>query len=525
MPTRTEDWRVLGVLGPYRLLLVATLYGLYRSGFAPDFFDLVPQAAFSWGCLVYALMSTAFMLLVVARTPSLRTQAHLQFAIDLLLLTLLVYITGGVSSGLGVLILTPLVGCSLVLTPRMAIVHAAAATLAIFGEEGLRQVQSLYLSSGEFSQAGLLGLAFFATALVTNTVAQRARRSEAVAERVGSEFVNLSRLNENIIEAMQTGVLVVDAQRRIRTVNAASKRLLGVAAAPGRVLDEALPGLATRLKQWHDGVPGATEPYTGQDGGRELILRFTHLGWGEETPVLILLEDAAQLREQALQMKLAALGRLSANIAHEIRNPLAAITQAGQLLAESPALAGEDRRLLDMVQRHAARIDRIVGEVLDLSRRDPSRRIGLDLLQWLQQTVAMYREGHRHDPRAIDLGGIPGNLRVHFDPDHLQQVLFNLWDNSFEHGARDAVRVRLRAGDGDGESAWLDIADDGPGIPPELRDRVFEPFFTTRTTGTGLGLYLSRELCEYNHARLSYRPQDGGACFRIVFAAAPPTAA
>ncbi len=524
LPTRTEDWRVLGVLGPYRLLLVATLYGLYRSGFAPDFFDLVPQAAFSWGCLIYALISTVFMLLVVARAPPLRLQAHLQFGVDLLLLTLLVYITGGVSSGLGVLILTPLVGCSLVLTPRMAIVHAAVATLAIFGEESLRQIQSLYLDSGEFSQAGLLGLAFFASALVTNTVAQRARRSEAVAERVGSEFVNLSRLNENIIEAMQTGVLVVDAERRIRTVNAATRRLLGPDATSGRALEETLPRLAARLQQWHAGAPRATEPYTEHDGGRELIPRFTYLGWGRETPVLILLEDAAHLREQALQMKLAALGRLSANIAHEIRNPLAAITQAGQLLAESPALAGEDRRLLDMVQRHAVRIDRIVRDVLELSRRDPSRRIGLPLQRWLQQTLAVYQESHGQQPRAMATLDVPPTLVVHFDPDHLQQVLFNLWDNSFEHGshAGSAAHVSLRAGSGAaGEGVWLDITDDGPGIPPELRDRVFEPFFTTHQAGTGLGLYLSRELCEYNHARLSYLPRPRGACFRIVFAAPP----
>ncbi len=521
LPTRTEDWRVLGVLGPYRLLLVATLYGLYRSGLAPDFFDLVPHAPFSWGCLIYALAAAAFMLMVVSRTPRLHAQAHLQFGMDLLMLTLLVYVTGGVSSGLGVLILTPLVGCSMVLTPRMAVVHAAAATLAIFLEEGLRQIQMLYLNSGEFSQAGLLGMAFFASALVTNLVAQRARRSEAVAERVGSEFVNLSRLNENIIEAMQTGVLVVDATRRIRTVNAASRRLLGEAATTGRMLDDGLPRLARRLRAWQAGAAATVEPYAEQPGGRELIPRFTHLGWGDETPVLILIEDAAQLREQAQQMKLAALGRLSVNIAHEIRNPLAAITQAGQLLAESPAIAAEDRRLLDMVQRHSLRIDRIVRDVLDLSRRDPSRRIRLDLQAWLRQTIAVYQES-THRQLRIDATAVPAGLEVMFDPDHLQQVLFNLLDNACAHGG-DALQIRLAAGTDDG--VWLDVADNGPGIPAPLQDRVFEPFFTTHASGTGIGLYLSRELCEYNQARLSHRPQAQGACFRITFTTVPPAAA
>ncbi|HEY0973515.1 MAG TPA: ATP-binding protein [Solimonas sp.] len=521
LPTRTEDWRILSILGPYRLLLVATLYSLYRSGFAPDFFDLVPATLFTWGCLAYTIAALLLLVLVVLRRPGVVAQAHLQFAIDVVTLTFLVYLTGGVSSGLGVLMLTPLVGGALVLSSRMAIVHAAIATLAIFAEEGLRQLQSLFVNTGDFSQAGLLGLAFFATALATNTMALRARRSEAVAERVGTEFVSLSRLNENIIESMLTGVVVVNAGGRIRTVNAAAKRLIGAGATPGRVLDETLPALSGRLRQWRAGVIEATAPYTEPAGGRELVPRFTHLGWGPDAAVLVLLEDAAQLREQAQQMKLAALGRLSASIAHEIRNPLAAITQAGQLLAESSNLGGENRRLLDMVQRHAARIERIVREVLDLSRRDPSRQSNFRLREWLVQTMATYQESHAQHPRPIELVDVPAELIVRFDPDHLQQALFNLWDNSFEHvkGGADAITVLMQArAPRDGEPAWLEIADNGPGIPPPLRERIFEPFFTTHHAGTGLGLYLARELCEYNQARLTYRPQDGGACFRILFA-------
>jgi two-component system sensor histidine kinase PilS (NtrC family) len=416
--------------------------------------------------------------------------------------------------------LTPLVGCSLLLSTRMAAVYAAAATLAIFGEEALRQLQALYFDTSDYSQAGLLGLGFFVTALATNAVAQRARRSEARAERVGSEFMSLSRLNENIIESMLTGVLVVDSQQRVRTVNAATQRLLGnEPVTPGQRIDLTLPRLHARLRDWRAGEPVAA-PYSETDGGRELIPRFTHLGWGQDSPVLILLEDAAALREQAQQMKLASLGRLSASIAHEIRNPLAAITQAGQLLAEAPDLAGENQRLLSMIQRHAARIDRIIRDVLDLSRRDPSRQATLRLREWLLRTIALYHESHPQQPRSMELLELPANLVVRFDPEHLQQILFNLWDNSFEHGlqANTAITVTLSAAhSGSGTAAWLEIADNGPGIPDALQDRVFEPFFTTYHSGTGLGLYLSRELCEYNHARLVYRPQTRGACFRILF--------
>jgi two-component system sensor histidine kinase PilS (NtrC family) len=342
-----------------------------------------------------------------------------------------------------------------------------------------------------------------------------------VAERVGSQFLSLSRLNENIIETMQTGVLVVDTSQTIRTVNASARRLLGAGATPGQPLGSALPQLSERLRHWRAGAV-ENEPLVERAGGRELLPRFNYLGWGPDAPVLVLLEDAALLREQAQQMKLAALGRLSASIAHEIRNPLAAISHAGQLLAESPGIAGENQRLLSMIQRHAQRIDRIIRDVLDLSRRDPSRQIAIALKDYIVRTAALYQESHAQAPRPIEITEIAPDLAIRFDPEHLQQVLFNLWDNSFEHGSRQgtAITVLVQAGR-DGAGAWLELRDNGPGIPEPLRDRVFEPFFTTYPSGTGLGLYLARELCEYNQARLAYLP-GAGACFRILFARPAP---
>jgi two-component system sensor histidine kinase PilS (NtrC family) len=222
-------------------------------------------------------------------------------------------------------------------------------------------------------------------------------------------------------------------------------------------------------------------------------------------------------------MKLAALGRLSASIAHEIRNPLSAIHHAGQLLAESERPDDEDRRLLDMIQRHTTRIDKIVNDVLRLSRRDAAVPDDIPLRPFLERTVAIYREGHPGRACEIDLDGVEAGLQVRFDPNHLQQILLNLWDNSFEHGARgngEPVRIVL----GSGRQAplgqpYLDVGDNGGGIPTDLRERVFEPFFTTAHRGTGLGLYLAREMCEYNQARLLLLPGEQGVRLRLLFAA------
>lgn len=524
-PLTPEDWRILRILSLYRLLLVLLLLGLYELGYAPQFFSGVKPQWFQWTCNSYAAAAFLLASLVQRRRPRLGMQAHLHFLVDLAATTSLVYACGGVPSGLGALMITPAVGCAMVTAPRLAILQASMATLAMLGEESFRQIDQRW-DTGDFTATGLLGLMFFGTSLAATAIAQRARQSEALAQRVGSEFQSLSMLNQSIIENMATGVLVVDPRGFIRAMNAAAQRLLGTGVPLlGRKLDEALPALAARLDLWWvaglpDGAPLIPVP-----GGDEVVPAFARLSEGPGAPTMVTLEDSARLHEQAQQIKLAALGRLSASIAHEIRNPLSAIVHAGQLLAESESMGGdgdpENRRLLAMIQRHSERIDKIVRDVLALSRREPANPSVLPLHNWLVRTAGLYQEGFPDARRPIELADVPGDLFVRFDANHLQQILFNLWNNAFEHSRRAGheVIVLLSAGRDINGRPWLDVADDGPGIPTELRDRMFEPFFTTSHGGTGLGLYLARELCEYNHARINFQQPARGACFRLLFAA------
>jgi two-component system sensor histidine kinase PilS (NtrC family) len=517
-----EDWRILRALSFYRLLLVTLQITLYESGYLSLIFAGFESELFYAICIAYAIASLLLMLGIVYRRPPIGWQAHGQFFIDVAAITGLAYTCGGVPTGLGMLLLTSVVGCSMVISARMALVQAVGATLVMFAEE----VYRLYpeFDSGPFTQTGILGLMFFATTLAANAVATRARRSEALAAQVGSDLASLARLNDSVIEHMQTGVAVIEGSGRIRLLNAAAAQMLGARA--GDPLAERAPALAQRLEEWRLGRVSETA-LAPRPGAEDVIPRFSRLGWGDAVPVLILLDNARALRDQALQMNLAALGRLSAGIAHEIRNPLAAISHAGQLMAESPNLSAEDQRLLSMIQRHSERIDKIVKDVLTLSRRDSPEPAPLKLRAWLEQAVAQYRESHPGARRSVHIERVAPELSVRFDPHHLQQVLFNLWDNSFLHGGRDGRRVEVHiAASPRGESApWLEVRDNGPGIPAELRERVFEPFFSTAHQGTGLGLYLARELCEYNHCRLTYRGGAEGACFRLTFAEAAQQAA
>jgi len=512
-----EDWRILRALSFYRLVLVTVQLVLVQSGWLARIFDGFRPDLYYNTCLAYAVVAVLLLLPIAYRRPRVEWQAHGQFFADTVAMMTLAYASGGVPSGLAMLMLTSVVGCSMVLTTRMALVQSAGITLLMFAEEAWRLHPDY--ETVPFTQTGILGLMFFATSLAANAVAVRARKSEALAAQAGSDLASLARLNESVIEHMQAGVAVIEHRGTIRLLNAAAAQLLG--ARPGQALADCAPGLAAALGEWRQApATFADSPVAARPGGEEVVPRFSRLGWGESAPVLVLIDNARVLREQALQMNLAALGRLSAGIAHEIRNPLSAISHAGQLLAESPEMSAENQRLLSMIQRHSERIDKIIKDVLALSRRDTVMPAPIRLRPWLETAVAQYREGHPGQARLIRFDEVDAGFTLRFDPNHLQQVLFNLWDNSFLHGGADGrqVEIALATGSARAEGThWLDVRDNGPGIRAELRDRVFEPFFSTAHTGTGLGLYLARELCAYNRARLTYRETPAGACFRLSF--------
>ncbi len=515
-----EDWRILRALSFYRLVLVIVQLVLQQSGYLSRIFDGFKPGLFYAACVVYAVCAALLLLPIVYRRPRVELQAHGQFFVDTAAITALAYACGGVPSGLGMMMLTSAVGCSMVISTRMALVQAAGVTLVMFAEEVYRMYPEY--DTGPITQTGILGLMFFATSLAANAVATRARKSEALAAQAGSDLASLAQLNESVIEHMQTGVAVVERGGSIRLLNAAAAQMLG--ARRGQALRDCAPGLSAALSEWRDApAPGGEGPVAPRPDADEVVPRFSKLGWDDDAPVLVLLDNAHALREQALQMNLAALGRLSAGIAHEIRNPLTAISHAGQLLAESDEFSPENQKLLTMIQRHSERIDKIIKDVLALSRRETSTPAAIRLRPWLEQAVTQYCEGYPGEMRVIRYDQVDAGFSMRFDASHLQQVLFNLWDNSFQHGGADGRRIEIELATGpvrDG-TPWLEVRDNGPGIRPDLRDRVFEPFFSTAHAGTGLGLYLARELCAYNRARLAYRESPHGACFRLSFTEQP----
>lgn len=433
--------------------------------------------------------------------------------------SLLMHAAGGVTSGIGILLVMSVAGACLLASGRAAVFFAALASMALLGETFLGTIYDGY-SVANYTQAGLLGAACFGTAVLASALAERARRSEALAAARALDIEHLSRLNEHIVRRMRAGIMVLDSNGAVVLANDAAAEILGHDSGQ---LRGALADISTLLddsfRRWlRSGENPAAS--IGGHGSINALVSFTELGTGEpeQHGTLVFLEDAAETRQRAQQLKLASLGRLTASIAHEIRNPLGAISHAGQLLSESPDLTAQDRRLTDIVLQHSQRVNAIIENVMTIGRRNDVISESFALRPWLEQFCAEFSERFELDEDALALRWLHEPIIVKIDKSQLQQVLWNLSENGLRYASGSPLLV-FEAGiiESNGRP-FLDVLDSGPGLADAIADRLFEPFATTESSGTGLGLYIARELCESNQASLQLIERQRGCRFRIVFA-------
>ncbi|MDH5257523.1 MAG: ATP-binding protein [Gammaproteobacteria bacterium] len=521
MPQIEMSWKAARLIAFYRLLLsfiivIGYLYQPVGSLLGYDNSSIFFVVANAY--LVFALYCVISNHL---RWPSLKFQIYLYSIIDILVVMIFMHTSGGLSSGIGVLLVVIVASTGLLTEFRSAIAFAAGASLLVLGEHGFRVLKH-GAEASYFLQAGMLGVTLFISALVFSVLAKRLRESEILAEKIGIDLENMGQLNEYIIQRMGSGVLVVDEQMHIRLMNEAARYLLGLSAKKGLAsLEQISKPLADQLVSWlqDSNYDSAVFRVTGSVA---IYPRFTRLGKEKYAGALILLEDTSMLDQQAQHMKMTALGRLTASIAHEIRNPLGAISHAGQLLEESDNLDNADKRLTQIIREQSVRMNTIIENVMQLSRRDKSVPEKIQLDHWLKGFLNEFTRAHDVDINKIGLDISPQDVEITFDPSHLHQILSNLCQNGIRHGG-DHKGVHLLEVQGgksrDVQGAFLDVIDYGPGIDAEMASQIFEPFFTTATKGTGLGLYIARELAEANQAHLDYVPiPTGGSCFRITFA-------
>jgi two-component system sensor histidine kinase PilS (NtrC family) len=515
-------WRALILSNLIRLGIA----GLFVSLYITD--NLFPPLAshnaklFFNVSLAYGLMAIFIAILNYYRRPAFDVQAYLNIYTDIIAITLLMHASGGVSSGLGTLMVISIGGGSIIMGGRHALLFASISTIAVLLEEIFSQFEGIS-HAGNYIHAGVLGITFFVTAILTHIFAKRIRETEALAQKRGIDLANMADLTEHIIQRMQTGVLVVDSDNNLRFINESAWHMLGMPATyPNKNLSQINPELAGQLNRWKGNPERVSHAFKPSVEHASIMPRFARISSNDENPAsLVYLEDTSDLSRQAQQLQLASLGRLTASIAHEIRNPLGAISHAGQLLAESAHLDSHDQRLIQIISDHSKRVNTIIENILQLGRRDSSHTEVISLKDYLEQFRNRFLSSKENPHELIHVQFETDDINIRFDTSHLEQILTNLCENALRY-SKDYPgfpKVEIQCGvHAELNRPYMDIIDHGPGIKPEDQAHIFEPFFTTSSSGTGLGLYLSRELAECNQAQLNYIPaKTGGSCFRITF--------
>ncbi len=522
------NYPLLRIYAYYRLALSSILLLMFSSGLAPNILGHDHSSLFIYTVTAYTALNLFTLALLWQRKfdPSPQ-QIFTLLLIDSVAIIIFVHASGGLGSGLGFLLLVAVAAGGIFLKTQLSSALAAFTTLLLFTETlyspGLDGPESRSIFT-----AGMLGALIFACALAFNYLSTKLRMSAIEAAHQAAHAAHLERLAQLIIERMQTGIVVANQAGEVELINRSAENLLNWPSGDQvpRLTD--IEELEEHVRLWQTHSQSRAPSLKPNHSQHEVRLRFANLATEETkneqgaiSDTLIFVEDTRGLHREAQHLKLASLGRLTASIAHEIRNPLGAISHAGQLLAESPELNKADRRLTEIIKTNTERVNQIIENVLQLSRRRPTRPESIDIHEWIVQFMRDYGENNCGE-LSLSTPNNTMNIQTRIDTSHLSQVITNLTDNGLRHSQQSIGEARLTyeiGVDNQSQLPYLKVIDEGEGIAEDSLPHIFEPFFTTEATGSGLGLYLSRELCEANHANLNFqRTDDNKSCFRIDFA-------
>jgi len=515
----------------YRLVLGILLIGLLlvdTTSFDGRFRQL---DYFQAGVIAYLAVNAFIAVLMITGFQPSERNISVSILLDILIIHGLLVSSSGITNGMANLVIVSVAAGNIMTPGRMGTFYAALATLSSLAI-ALWAMLEQGKSADDLVRAGSLGIVYFVTAAALQYIAIRLRRSETLANSRARSLAELEQINQQIIQRMRTGILVLDREGQVRLMNAAASAMLAGYTVSAQQADtekttgaDLLPAsLLTGFKSWLLRPQKSIAPFQPASTSPPIQATFAHLDQNTGELVLVFLEDISRVTQQAQQMKLASLGQLTASIAHEIRNPLGAISHAAQLLDESPNMDTADQKMLAIIHRHSKRVNAIIENVLGVSRRETPAAEPIDLQPWLEQFRDDFLQTHsQHEPVLIRLEVQPGaHPTARFDTSQLEQILINLCDNGLRYSQWHSGEAKIEILTGiaaDGARAYIDIKDYGPGIAKENTSSVFEPFFTTDKSGTGLGLYLAKELCEANQAHLSLIDTERpGCCFRIMFA-------
>lgn len=517
---RNQAWLLLKVFSLYRFVLASLFVILYysRLSFTVINYHYIPL--YNYTSKIYLGLAIISGFCSFWRRIAYTLQAQNVIFTDIIAITLLMHACGGIESGVGILLAASIASAGLLIGGRCSIVFAAIASIAVLVEQAYG-ISTSGSNIASYPTAGMLGASFFTIAFLSYTLAKRSEQSDLLASQQKQTISTLEALNQYIIQHLQSGIIICNKQQQVYMANKAALQLLEQSSLPAD-----LQGISIQLSElFSTWLADQTQDFMclQRPDKANIQLRFNLLPTEHETFYMMVLEDSALHNQRLQQGVLASLGRLTASIAHEIRNPLSAISHAGQLLSENPNLSPQDLRLTEIIQNHSCRMNKIINDILQSSKRHPSNREKICLNTWLPDYLDAFMLEHNLDEQAFKLVFAEQPLYALIDPGHLKQILDNLCLNALKYGAADKGSIILEVSLSRA-SPCIAVIDHGDKLGSDVTRHLFEPFFTTSGTGTGLGLYISRELAELNQAKLSYAltPQRQN-CFKLYLSNAEQT--
>ncbi|WP_394203198.1 sensor histidine kinase [Marinagarivorans algicola] len=516
----SHNIRLLAMYQYIRVIIGLLLLTLQLTSNSHSVLGSEEQDTYIWATAIYIAVSV--LTIVVWPPIKLRYSHHRLVAsllFDISTMLVLLHASGGVASGLGYLLIIFVAIAAIFIPGRLALGLAALATVIVIGDSVYAAIVNKAVDKDIFS-SGVLGAVLFLTALTFQFLTEKIRTSDLAAATHSAHAEHLQKLAQAIITRMRTGIIVIDNTGKIELINDSALQLMDLPQSRSYRQTQLaeISSLKQLVDQWRANPVSKPAQIHTLNSGQQVRVSPALLTLGNNQRTVLYIEDNRALAQQAQQLKLASLGRLTASIAHEIRNPLGAISHASQLLNESSQINDADKRLLDIILSHCARVNQIIENTLSISRGQEIQALPLTLNEWLPTFKSTYEQGSQ---ATIDLHIEHNNLQVRVDASHLSQVLTNLCDNGARYNAKTTGQqcVILRANlNPNSDAAFIEVIDNGPGIPEQELEDIFNPFFTTDAEGTGLGLYICKELCEINQAVLSHKPSTlGRTCFRIDF--------
>ncbi|MFC1630835.1 PAS domain-containing sensor histidine kinase [Pseudomonadota bacterium] len=518
-------WRALFYYNLYRMLLAVFLVTASLTSLSFGSLGSRLPEQFFFTSLTYACLSLLFAFFINKGWPRYITQCRIQILVDIVVIIILYHSSTGRGAGLEILLFITVSATGILLGGRASLITASLASILLILEH-FYVIASNQRSLGGFTTLGFIGVGLFITAFIIYYLSLRLRKTEIEIAQQNQRLEKLTHINQLIVEHLHSGVIVVDQLSMVILINKSSIELLGIPESLqlpvplGNLLSDINIDLITLRK-----ITDEKESKIDLPSGKKLLARYQPLGNTYKNEYIILFDDYSQIEEEKRNEKFIAMGRLSASIAHEIRNPLGAISHAGQLLAESPLVNKDDARLVAIIEHQSKRIDQIIKTILELGQRNGQNFEKIPVHSWLKKIIKTFIRDNGLSGSSILLNANESidvaSISACGDPDQLQQVILNLLSNSLHYANTSTVpfiMINIDENPPDGTTT-ISISDNGPGIKNDIQDKIFEPFFTTSSTGNGLGLYIARKICLSNDGYLDYiNNNDDNGCFMLTLA-------